>query len=143
MSQASQKFPLRFIFPAFCESHQHESPPVGTLTRELKRRLLARDPYEQQYAEDFLERECGLCYSYSTAFGFSFGGEQCQLEGNASFGEFALNWPSVQLSSHSIRLGYQTPKEFAAAQAASFYTGEREAMDSKTPSLVILRPLTS
>jgi hypothetical protein len=22
-------FPLRFIFPAFCESHQHESPPVG------------------------------------------------------------------------------------------------------------------
>lgn len=27
-------------------------------------------------------------------------------------------------------LGYQTPKEFAAAQAASFYTAEREARDS-------------
>ena len=27
-------------------------------------------------------------------------------------------------------LGYQTPKEFAAAQAAIFYTAEREARDS-------------
>ena len=27
-------------------------------------------------------------------------------------------------------LGYRTPKEFAAAQAASFYTAEREARDS-------------
>jgi len=44
MSQESQKFPLRFIFPAFCESHQHESPPVGTGARKLKRRWLARDP---------------------------------------------------------------------------------------------------
>jgi hypothetical protein len=93
MSQDSQKFPLRFIFPAFCESHQHESPPVGTGARKLKRRLLAGDPYEQQDAEDFLPTECGLCYSYSTAFGFSCGGEECQLEGNASFSEFALNWP--------------------------------------------------
>ena len=27
-------------------------------------------------------------------------------------------------------LGYKTPKEFAAAQAAGFYTAEREARDS-------------
>ena len=52
---------------------------------------LPRTPYEKQYAEDFLATDCGLCYSHSTAFGFSCGGEECQLEGNASFGEFALN----------------------------------------------------
>ena len=30
-------------------------------------------------------------------------------------------------------LGYKTPKEFAAAQAAGFYTAEREARDSNRP----------
>jgi hypothetical protein len=65
----------------------------GLGARKLKRRLLARDPYEQQYAGDFLPTERGLCYLYSTAFGFSCNGEECRLEGHASFGEFALNWP--------------------------------------------------
>jgi putative transposase len=37
-------------------------------------------------------------------------------------------------------LGYRTPKEFAAAQAANFYTAEREARDSKTPSLAPRAP---
>jgi hypothetical protein len=35
-------------------------------------------------------------------------------------------------------LGYKTPKEFAAAQAAGFYTAEREARDS--PSLAPRAP---
>jgi hypothetical protein len=53
----------------------------------------APDSYEQQYAEDFPQQSVVCVYSYSTAFGLSCGGEECQLEGNASFGEFALNWP--------------------------------------------------
>jgi hypothetical protein len=36
-------------------------------------------------------------------------------------------------------LGYRTPKEFAAAQAASFYTAEREAR-TQTPSLAPRAP---
>jgi hypothetical protein len=80
MSQESQKFPLRFIFPAFCESHQHESPPVGTGARNLKRRLLGRDPYEQQYAEDFLPTECGLCYSYSRHSASAVAGKSVSLK---------------------------------------------------------------
>ena len=91
MSEEGQKFPLRSISSVFCESHQHDLPRSGLGQRKLKRRPLAPDPYEKQYAEDFLATDCGLCYSHSTAFGFSCGGEECQLEGNASFGEFALN----------------------------------------------------
>ena len=30
--------------------------------------------------------------------GFSCGGEECQLEGDASFGEFALNWPCSKVN---------------------------------------------
>jgi hypothetical protein len=93
MSQESQKFPLRSIPFVFCKSHPLESPLVGTGARKLNRRPLAQDAYEPPYAEDFLPTECGLFYSYSTAFGLSCGGEKCQLEDNASFGEFAFNWP--------------------------------------------------
>ena len=37
-------------------------------------------------------------------------------------------------------LGYRTPKEFAAAQAADFYTAEREARDSKRRPLPLALP---
>src|ERR1700687_4053340 len=38
-------------------------------------------------------------------------------------------------------LGYKTPKEFAAAQAAGFYTAEREARDSNAVSCPSRSPI--
>ena len=49
MSQESKKFPLRSIFPVFCESHQHESPPVGTGARKLKPLPLAESRIEGRH----------------------------------------------------------------------------------------------
>jgi hypothetical protein len=49
MSQERQKFPLRSISPVFCESHQHEFPPVGTGGRKLKRRPLAESRIEGRH----------------------------------------------------------------------------------------------
>ena len=37
--------------------------------------------------------------------------------------------------------GYETPKEFAAAQAADFYTAEREARDSNAVSCPSRAPI--
>ena len=49
MSQQGKKFPLGSILPVFCESHQRESPPVGTGARKLKRPPLAESRIEGRH----------------------------------------------------------------------------------------------
>jgi len=108
MSQERQKFPLGSIPPVFCESHQHDLHQSelgqGNLPQSLRTAVCPGFPRNGWFVLSVLNG----------------------IEGNVSFGEFVLSWPWVKISSHGS-LGYQTPKEFAAAPACRSRPAARRA----------------
>jgi len=103
MSQESQKFPLRLIFPTFCESHQHESPPVGTGARKLKRRPLAESRIEGRHLlRQFIQRTAALEI---------FGLQRCGLNNadQGSMGFFAFCNGLTHFSKANVLAAFRIP----------------------------------